>query len=58
MNDRICPDLTSVVYTSVDNAVEIIRNLGPGTELVKMDLSGPTIGSSSSWDPVVWGYFC
>ena len=38
MNDRICPDLTSVVYASVDNAVEIIRRLGLGTELVKMDL--------------------
>ena len=38
MNDGICSDLTSVVYASVDNAVEIIRRLGPGTELVKMDL--------------------
>ena len=38
VNDRICPDLTSVVYASVDNAVEIIRRLGLGTELVKMDL--------------------
>ena len=38
VNDGICPDLTSVVYASVDNAVEIIRRLGPGTELVKMDL--------------------
>ena len=38
MNDRICPDLTSVVYASVGNAVEIIRHLGLGTELVKMDL--------------------
>ena len=38
VNDGICSDLTSVVYASVDNAVEIIRRLGPGTELVKMDL--------------------
>ena len=38
VNDGICPDLTSVVYASVDNAVEIIRHLGPGTELVKIDL--------------------
>ena len=38
MNDRICPDLTSVVYASVDNAVEIISRLGLGIELVKMDL--------------------
>ena len=38
VNDGICPDLTSVVYVSVDSAVEIIRCLGPGTELVKMNL--------------------
>ena len=38
VNDGICPDLTSVVYASVDNAVEIICRLGPGTELVKIDL--------------------
>ena len=38
VNDGICPDLTSVVYASVDNAVEIIRHLGLGTELVKIDL--------------------
>ena len=38
VNDRICPYLTSVVYASVDNAVEIICRMGPGTELVKMDL--------------------
>ena len=25
VNDGICPDLTSVVHTSVDNVVEIIR---------------------------------
>ena len=34
----LCPSLTSVVYASVDNAVEIIRGLGLGTELVKMNL--------------------
>ena len=39
LSGGICSDLTSVVYTSVDNAVEIIRRLGPGTELVKMDLN-------------------
>ena len=38
VNEGICPDLTSVVYTSVDNAVEIIRRLDPGIELVQMDL--------------------
>ena len=27
-----------MVYASVDNALEIIRRLGPGTELVKIDL--------------------
>ena len=38
MNDRICPDLTSVVYAPVDNVVEIFHGLSQGTELVKMDL--------------------
>ena len=38
VNDGICPDLTSVVYTSVDKVVEIICHLGSGTELVYMDL--------------------
>ena len=37
MNDRICPDLTSVVYASVDNAVKINYHLGLGTELVLKD---------------------
>ena len=37
MNDGICPDLTSVVYVSVDNAVKINHHLGLGTELVLKD---------------------
>ena len=38
VNDEICPNLISVVYASVNNAVEIIHCQGPGTELVKMNL--------------------
>ena len=38
VNDGIWLDLTSVVYVSVDSAVEIIHCLGLGTELVKMNL--------------------
>ena len=32
VNDGICQDLTSMVYTSVDNAVEIVRRLGRGMD--------------------------
>ena len=35
MNDGICQDLTSMVYTSVDNAVEIVRRLGQGMDYGK-----------------------
>ena len=39
VNDGISPALCSAQYASVDNAVDIIKQLGHGTELVKIDLS-------------------
>ncbi len=39
VNDGISTSLCSLEYASVDNAVDLILQLGPGTELVKMDLS-------------------
>ena len=38
VNDGISLDLCSLRYASVDNAVDIITNLGRSTELVKLDL--------------------
>ena len=38
-NDGISPSLCSLRYASVDNAVDIIIQLGQSTELVKLDLS-------------------
>ena len=38
VNDGIDPVLASIRYASVDNAVEIIRSLGPGALLTKFDL--------------------
>ncbi len=37
-NDGVSPDSCSLTYASMDNAVDFIRQLGPGTQLVKMDL--------------------
>ena len=39
VNDGIDPTLCSLQYASVDDAVDIILQLGRGTELVKLDLS-------------------
>ena len=39
MNDGISPALCSLSYASVDDAVHMIMQLGPGTELVKVDIS-------------------
>ena len=39
VNDGISRDSCSLHYASVDNAVDIITNLGRSTELVKLDLS-------------------
>ena len=38
VNDGILPDLCSLSYSSVDEAVQYILQLGRGTELVKLDL--------------------
>ena len=38
VNDGIRADLCSLMYASVDNAVDIIQHLGQGTQLVKVDL--------------------
>ena len=38
VNDGISPDLYSLHYAKVDDAVHIIRHLGKGTQLVKLDL--------------------
>lgn len=38
VNDSIPQELTSLSYAKVDDAVDIILQLGPGTELVKIDL--------------------
>ena len=38
VNDGILPDLCSLSYSSVDEAVQYILQLSPGTELVKLDL--------------------
>ena len=38
INDGIDPELSSVKYSSVDNAVSIIMALGKGAELVKLDI--------------------
>ena len=39
VNDGISPALCSLSYASVDDAVHMIMQLGPGTELVKVDIS-------------------
>ena len=39
VNDGISPELCSLQYASVDNAVELIMQLGRHTQLVKLDLS-------------------
>ena len=39
VNDGISPQLCSLRYASIDNAVSIIMSLGQHTELVKLDLS-------------------
>jgi len=38
VNEGIKASLCSIKYTSVDNAVRIIKQLGPGTMLAKLDL--------------------
>ncbi len=38
VNDGIDPNICSLMYASVDNAVEFVLHLGRGTQLVKMDL--------------------
>ena len=38
VNDGISPELASIKYASVDDAVEQILQLGKGTKLVKLDL--------------------
>ena len=38
VNDGISPDLCSLHYAKVDDAVDIIRKLGRGTQLVKLDI--------------------
>ena len=38
VNDGISPDLCSLHYARVDDAVDIIRRLGQGTQLVKLDI--------------------
>lgn len=39
INDGISPALCSLHYATVDDAVDIITQLGPSTQLVKIDLS-------------------
>ena len=38
VNDGISTQLCSLRYIRVENAVDIIRQLGPGTQLVKLDI--------------------
>ena len=38
VNDGISPDLCSLCYAKVDDAVNVIRHLSRGTQLVKLDL--------------------
>ena len=38
VNDGISPELSLLQYAKVDNAVDIIRKLGRGTQLVKLDI--------------------
>ena len=38
VNDWISPTLCSLHYASVDEAVSIIKQLGRGTQLVKLDI--------------------
>ena len=38
VNDGISPELCSVQYSTVDDAVGIIRQLGRDTQLVKLDI--------------------
>ena len=38
VNEGISPDLCSLHYAKVDNAVNIIQQLGRGTQLVKLDI--------------------
>ena len=38
VNDGMDRDLASIRYTSLDDAVHLILRLGPGTQLVKLDL--------------------
>ena len=39
INDGIDPALCSLKYATMDNVMEVVRDLGRGTQLVKMDLS-------------------
>ena len=38
VNDGISEEICSLSYAALDNAVGLIRMLGPMTQLVKMDL--------------------
>ena len=38
INDGISDDLCSMLYSSVDNTIHIIRELDRGTQLVKLDI--------------------
>jgi hypothetical protein len=38
VNSGISPELSSITYAKVDDAVKLILQLGLGTELVKLDL--------------------
>ena len=38
VNDGISEELCSLKYASLDDAVKLVKQLGPGTQLVKMDL--------------------
>ena len=38
VNDGIPPELCSVQYASVDDAVELVRKAGPGAEMAKADI--------------------
>ena len=38
VNDRISAELCSMKYASLNDAVKLIRQLGQGAQLVKMDL--------------------
>ena len=38
VNDGIPPDLCSLQYASVDDAVRVLQHLGRGTQLIKLDI--------------------